>query len=126
MLTNNNLAHLTMYSLQLLYLDASSGHMNKLLQDWFGGTTGAMACFLAYIFCVMINFQACLLLIVSYLKGTDNSFLASFTWLDAVDAPRAEQWYMAIYMVILTVRTDRLIIIFLRYFILEAVTGSLG
>ena len=81
----------------------SSGQINKILNEWFGGITGAMVVLLFYVFCILVNFQACLLIIVAFLKGPGQSWLASITWLDAVDAPRAEQWYMAVFMVIISV-----------------------
>jgi len=105
---------------QLLYLDTSSGQINKLLKDWFGWTTGALALYLTYIFCIMINLQACILMTVTNLKGPDQSFLASFTWFNAVDAPWAEQWYMAVYIVILTVSGHSLISMYCESFLLHA------
>ena len=42
---------------KLLYLDASSGRMNKLLNDWLGGISGAYILMLLYIFFVLVNLQ---------------------------------------------------------------------
>ncbi|GAX80759.1 hypothetical protein CEUSTIGMA_g8194.t1 [Chlamydomonas eustigma] len=87
---------------QLLYKDASSGVLNKIMVDWFGGVQGAFIALLTYVACVIVNLEACILLMVAFWNGTADSWLASITWLDAVDAPYAEQWYMAIFMTIIS------------------------
>lgn len=48
--------------------------------------------------------QACIMVLIAYLNGFEDSWLASLTWEDftAVSAPY--QWYCAVYWVITTVR----------------------
>ena len=43
--------------LKLLYVDTSSGLLNKFLKDWLGGVEGAFVLFLIYVFSILVNLQ---------------------------------------------------------------------
>jgi hypothetical protein len=48
-------------SIQLVYKDVSSGVLNKIMMDWFGGLQGTYIALLVYVACVIVNLEACIL-----------------------------------------------------------------
>jgi len=61
---------------------------------------------LAYFVVVVYNLEACLLILVAYWEGLENSWMASPFWIDMPAASAPEQWYGAVYFVVTTATTN--------------------
>lgn len=50
------------------------------------------------------TYQACIMLMIAYIEGLNNSWLTNLTWKAFVYATHPQQWYCAVYWIITTVR----------------------
>jgi hypothetical protein len=54
----------------------------------------------AYQVSVLVNFVACILILLAYMHGLEDSWMSSpSAWEDLPNASRAYQWYSAVYWV---------------------------
>jgi len=88
---------------KIVYMDATSGKFRE------GGSklsvTKIYIFMLTYTLLVIINFMACIMILIANLEGTEESWLISLTWIDAANAPAPSQWYCAVYWIITTCTT---------------------
>ncbi len=81
-----------------------SGRFQDLVQRLNLTVPAMYVILLCYCLAIVLNLEACIMLLIAYLEGVDNSWLTSVSWEDFTAVTEAEQWYAAVYWVITTVR----------------------
>eukprot|EP00798_Chlamydomonas_sp_ICE-L_P030863 gene30863-35907_t len=62
-------------------------------------------CMLVYVMAVVINLEACIMILIASFEGNENSWMTTLGWTDLVTESTPRQWYGAVYWVITTSTT---------------------
>ncbi|KAG1662462.1 hypothetical protein FOA52_009670 [Chlamydomonas sp. UWO 241] len=87
---------------RVVYIDASAGPLKSFMKAALGGVMGTYVLLLACLMCIIINLQACLLIVSAIFNGRENSWMANQINFDLTTASEPDQWYQAVYLVIMT------------------------
>ncbi|KAG2453393.1 hypothetical protein HYH02_001617 [Chlamydomonas schloesseri] len=89
---------------QVIHIDSTLGQ-DGWISRWINVST-LYVLMVAYQVSVLVNFVACILILLAYMHGLEESWMSSPSdWEDLPNASRAYQWYSAIYWVITTATT---------------------
>ncbi|KAF5836837.1 hypothetical protein DUNSADRAFT_5328 [Dunaliella salina] len=89
---------------KVVVMDAMSGKYHDITTKYLS-VMQLYTLLLAYLLSVLINLEACIMLLIATLVGLENSFLTSVEWEDFTEVPEPYRWYTAIYWVITTSTT---------------------
>ena len=77
--------------LQVLYMDSLSSQSQDNLQQYVNLSVMYII-LLVYMLAVIINLEACMLVLVAYMEGPNESWMSTIGWVDAVQQPQVFQW----------------------------------
>ncbi|GLC55435.1 hypothetical protein PLESTB_000986900 [Pleodorina starrii] len=88
---------------RVIYIDSALGADVWLSR--YMRVSSLYVCMIAFQILVLINLFACVLVLLAYMHGLDNSWMTAISWTDVPDSSRFYQWYCAVYWVVTTTTT---------------------
>ncbi|KAG2438741.1 hypothetical protein HXX76_005286 [Chlamydomonas incerta] len=88
---------------QVIHIDSTLGQ-DGWLSKYFNVST-LYVIMVAYQVFVLVNFVACIMILLAYMHGLEDSWMTSASWEDLTTASRAYQWYSSVYWIITTATT---------------------
>ncbi|EFJ39425.1 hypothetical protein VOLCADRAFT_100992 [Volvox carteri f. nagariensis] len=88
---------------KIIYIDSTLG-----ARGWLSRYLRVSTLYVALVgfqILVLINLFACVLVLLAYMHGLENSWMTAVSWADVADSSNFYQWYCAVYWVVTTTTT---------------------